>query len=108
MFDHYSDGDCPQCALKDQEIVMQLNREDYWECPVCNLQAAGSGPGFMILRERGTGDFKGDLVLATEYIIGSFVTRQSADDPWASDGWFQDEAAFRDFIENEVQSRSKP
>lgn len=108
MFDHYSDGECPQCALNHQEIAMRLNRDDYWECPVCHLQAAGSGPSFMILRDRGTGDFKGVQVLATESVIGSFMTRQSADDPWTSDGWFKDAAEFRDFIENEVQSRSKP
>ena len=104
MFDHYSDGYCPQCALNNQEIAMRLNRDDYWECPVCRLQAAGSGASFMILRERGTGDFKGDPVLATEYVTGSFVTRQSADDPWESDGWFKNEAEFRHFIDNEVQS----
>ncbi len=102
MFDHYSDGDCPQCALKNQEIAMRLNRDDYWECPVCHLQAAGSKASFMILRERGTGDFREPSVSATEYVIGAFVTKQSADDPWESDGWFKDEAEFRDFIENEA------
>jgi len=42
MFDHYSDGYCPQCALKNDEVEMLLNIMDYWECPVCHLQAAGS------------------------------------------------------------------
>ena len=103
MFDHYNDGYCPQCALNNKQVEMRLNREDYWECPVCNLQAAGSKSKFMILRERGAGEFKSDLVLATEYVIGAFVTKQSAEDPWQSGGAFRDEADFRDFIENERQ-----
>lgn len=100
MFDHYSDGYCPQCDLQRQQIDMQLNRDDYWECPICHVQARGSKASVMILRERGTGDFKTPPVSATEYIIGAFVTKQSADDPFESDGWFKNEAEFRQFIDN--------
>ncbi len=102
MFDHYSDGYCPQCALQRQQQDMRLNRDDYWECPVCHLQAAGSKASFMILRERGTGDFREPSVSATEHVSGAFVTKQSADDPRESDGWFKDEAELRQFIEHEV------
>ncbi|HEY4963074.1 MAG TPA: hypothetical protein VIH90_00055 [Candidatus Saccharimonadales bacterium] len=101
-FDSYSDGYCPQCALNNEEVEMSLNQGDYWECPVCHLQAAGSNAGFMILRVRGAGTFKSHKVSATEYISGAFVTKQSLTDPFESDGWFQDEVELRRFIENEV------
>jgi len=104
MFDNYSDGYCPQCALEHEEVEMLLNRGDYWECPVCHLQAAGSKASFMILRELGVGDFKGHRVSATEYIVGAFITKQSASDPGQSDGWFKDEADFRRFLENDIQN----
>lgn len=103
MFDNFSDGYCPQCALKNEEVEMLLNRGDYWECPVCHLQAAGSKASFMILRERGLGCFKGHRVSATEYVVGALVTKQSADDPYQSGGWFKDEADFRVFLENSIQ-----
>jgi len=103
MFDNYNDGYCPQCALQDQEIEMALNREDYWECPVCRLQAAGGGGRFMILRQRGSGEFKSERVVATSHIVGAYVCAQSAEDPLASDGKYLDEAAFRTFLEREVR-----
>jgi len=103
MFDNYSDGCCPQCALKNESVEMLLNREDYWECPVCHLQAAGSKASFMVLRERGMGDFKGHRVSATEYVVGAFITKQSAEDPYQSDGWFKNEVDFRNFLENDIK-----
>lgn len=102
MFDNYSDGYCPQCALDNKEVEMLLNCWDYWECPVCHLQAAGSKAGFMILRERGVGDFRSHRVSATDHIVGAFITKQSATDPYQSDGWFKDEAEFRAFLENDL------
>jgi len=33
-----TDGHCPQCQLKGESYLIQLNRMDYWECPNCNLQ----------------------------------------------------------------------
>ncbi len=105
MFDNYSDGYCPQCALVDQQIDMLLNRGDYWECPVCHLQAAGSEGTFMILRERGSGDFRPDRVSATEHILGAFVTKESAEHPLQPGGWFQDEAELRRFLDDTAQGR---
>lgn len=102
MFDNFSDGYCPECLLKDAHVEMLLNRRDYWECPTCRLQAAGGGPGFMVLRERGKGQYKSYRVAASEHVTGALITRQSADDPFESDGAFQDEAEFREFLEKEV------
>ena len=103
MFDDYNDGYCPQCALQDQEIEMVLNCGDHWECPSCHLQAAGGGGRFMILRLRGSGEFKSERVVAISHIVGAYVCAQSAEDPLASDGKYMDEAAFRAFLEHEVR-----
>jgi rubredoxin len=103
MFDDYNDGLCPQCALQEKGIEMLLNSGDYWECPVCHIQAAGGGGRFMILRERGSGEFKSERVGATGHIVGAYVCAQSAEDPLASDGKYIDEAAFRAFLEHEVR-----
>jgi rubredoxin len=104
MFDNYSDGYCPQCALDDKQVEMSLNRGDYWECPECHLQAAGGSASFMILRKRGEGKFQEPRVGATAHISGAFLTRQSADEPFDSDGWFEDEAELRDFLEKQVRT----
>ena len=70
------------------------NRGDYWECPECHLQGRGGG-SLMVLRERGTGDFKSYGLGATESLLGVLILKQSADDPYESDGAFRDEAEFR-------------
>lgn len=103
MFDDYSDGYCPQCALQDQETEMQLNCGDYWECPVCHLQAAGGGGRLMILRQRGTGEFKKERIGASEHIVGAYVCAQSTEDPLESDGKYMNEVAFRAFLDHEVR-----
>ena len=103
MFDNFSDGYCPQCALEEKQVEMLLNQGDYWECPDCHLQAAGGAASFMILRERGTGNFKEPRVGAAAHVSGAFVTKQSAKDPLDSDGWFEDEEELRDFLKNEVR-----
>lgn len=105
MFDNYSDGYCPQCALADSQVEMLHNQGDYWECPVCHLQAAGANGSFMILRERGNGAFRRDRVPATDYVVGAFVIRESAEHPLQSGGWFQDEADFRRFLHDTEQRK---
>lgn len=51
-----SDGNCPQCELAGKVSTMRLNGDDYWECPDCHLQTAGT-EHVRILTKRGTGDF---------------------------------------------------
>jgi len=102
MFNDYNDGFCPQCALQDQEIEMLLNRNDYWECPSCHLQASGGGGRFMIIRHRGSGKFKVEQTGAGQHIVGAYMCVQSAEDPLVSDGKYMNEAVFRAFLEREV------
>lgn len=102
MFDNFNDGYCPQCALENREVEMLLNRGDYWECPECHLQGRGGG-SLMVLRERGRGDFKSYRLGATEHIVAVLILKQSAGDPYESDGAFRDEAEFRAYLANEVK-----
>ena len=98
MFDNFNDGSCPQCALKSKPIEMVLNQDDFWECPACHLQAMGSKAIFMILQERGSGDFKSNKITASEYIVGALMTKESQEEPYQSCGAFRDENDFRTFI----------
>ncbi|NEX22385.1 hypothetical protein G3480_19085 [Thiorhodococcus mannitoliphagus] len=105
MFDSYNDGECPQCKLAPgPAVAMELNREDHWECPVCHLQMLGSGGQVLILRERGSGNFKEPRVLAPHSIVGAFMCRQSTEDPWGSGGYFRSAEDLRTFLEQEVDA----
>ena len=81
---------------------MLLNQDDFWECPSCHLQAMGSQSSFMILRKRGSGDFKSYKVTASKYIVGALMTKESQEEPYQSCGAFQDENDFLTFI-NQLQ-----
>lgn len=73
MFFKYSDGNCPQCEVRGKIVPMRLNTDGHWECPQCGLQASGTA-WVKILRERGTGDFLSEEILATKSIAGSILT----------------------------------
>lgn len=52
-------GYCPQCLGDDKQLPLQLNSDDFWECPSCQLQILGMVPVFsIILPWRGTGKLK--------------------------------------------------
>jgi hypothetical protein len=107
MFTGYADGYCLQCELDNQQIPMQLNRGDFWECPNCHLQASGNGGRFMLHRTRGVGDFKSYTTLATEYIVGNYVVKQSTTDPYAVDGFIFNEEDLRQFIQHDIRNPTK-
>jgi hypothetical protein len=104
MFQSYNDGECPQCALARRTMAMQLNRDDQWECPACHLQMLGARGQVIILRERGTGRFNQPVVSATDHLVGAFMTRESAEEPWGSGGYFRDAADLPPVLEQEVFS----
>ena len=52
-------GYCPQCRGEDKQYLLQLNSDDFWECPDCHLQILGMVPVFsVILPWRGSGVLK--------------------------------------------------
>jgi hypothetical protein len=81
---------------------MILNRMDFWECPDCHLQAAGNKGFFIVLRERGKGEFARNRVSATEQISGATLLKQSESDSLLPLGYLRTEKEFRYFIEKEV------
>jgi hypothetical protein len=55
-------GYCPQCEGEEKQISMQLNSDDFWECPNCQLQILGMVPVFsIILPWRGEGEFRDNV-----------------------------------------------
>lgn len=96
MFDRFNDGYCPQCLLDDEQRPMILNRSDFWECPVCHLQARSNAGMFVLLRTRGEGNLKDTH--ATSQVVGWVLCRAQRDD-WQETGEdFKTEAQLREFL----------
>lgn len=66
----YFDGFCPQCQVQGSEVPMQLNADDFWECPACRLQVVTAAPLAGILRWRGQGNWRSRPVLAPDKVAG--------------------------------------
>jgi hypothetical protein len=101
MFDDFSDGFCPQCLLEDRHEGMLLNDGDYFECPVCRLQARKGGGIFILLPERGRGRLRTTPTLATDWVLGFFLFKSLSPDPLSEPEPepVQDEADLRRFLE---------
>jgi hypothetical protein len=55
-------GKCPQCQIANESIEMRQNNIPFWECPKCELQIIIEKGNAVILRHRGEGDFKYNLL----------------------------------------------
>ncbi len=54
-----NNGHCPQCLGEEKQVSVQLNSDDFWECPNCHLQILGLVPVFsIILPWRGKGEYR--------------------------------------------------
>ena len=104
MFDQFSDGYCPQCMLDGNQVVMILNKMDFWECPQCQLQAHTASAGmFALLKERGNGQLK--VQEASKYVVGYVLTNVKDDDEFAaSSEGFRSREDLQAFLEHEVAS----
>jgi len=105
MFDQFSDGYCPECLLKNEMRDMILNDSDFWECPVCHLQARSGGGFFVLLRTRGNGRLK--TTKATDpgnRAIGLVLIRAKIDNKFEVDVSedFKSEDDLREFLTKEV------
>ena len=101
MFDEYSNGLCPQCLLDDQHIPIVLNTDDFWECPICHLQARSGGGLLVILHTRGNGDLKDTKASST--VEGLVLSKTNSDDPFdSSSSPVQSEVELRDFLTRAV------
>jgi hypothetical protein len=73
----YFEGYCPECLLKGEKIEMQLNENDFWECPMSLLQITTFPPYAVVLGWRGDGKFRSSKETATMYHSGSIYTQAS-------------------------------
>jgi len=100
MFDQFSDGYCPQCLLENERREMIENNKDFWECPVCHLQARSDGGMFVLLRTRGEGHLKDTKATAT--IMGWVLCRAKKTNPFETGEDFKHESELRQFLADEV------
>lgn len=55
-------GQCPQCQMANNNVEMRQNNIPFWECPKCELQIIIEKGNAVILRHRGEGNFKYNLL----------------------------------------------
>jgi hypothetical protein len=70
-----NDGYCPECQLNGEDVRLQLNSDDFWECPKSHLQLAVYGINAVILQFRGIGKFKEGPIYGTHLISGAILKR---------------------------------
>ncbi len=70
----YFDGYCPESLLKDQQIEMKLNQNDFWESEATGLQISANPPFAVILPWRGSGKFRTTSEKASDSLKGLILT----------------------------------
>jgi hypothetical protein len=75
MFYRFSDGYCPQYLLKNIAIPLQLNMDDFFECPKCSLIIQRTDISIIIWPQRGKKEFHSSAILATDYISGAIIQK---------------------------------
>jgi hypothetical protein len=66
----YFDGYCPESFLKDKQVDMRLNEDDFWESEATGLQVTAHPPYATILRWRGSGKFREASDTASDILVG--------------------------------------
>lgn len=75
-------GYCPESLLKDKQVKMRLNKNDFYESEETGLQIAVlSGAQAVILNFRGNGDFRSTISYADEIENGEFLSPQNTERP---------------------------
>lgn len=100
-----NDGYCPECQLNDEDIALQLNRDDFWECPKSHLQLAVYGINAVVLKFRGVAQFRNEITKGPDHIDGAILTGAKNDTILSNDVLFNSETEFRDYLENEVEAK---
>jgi hypothetical protein len=105
MFEPYSDGYCPQCLLEEQKVAMQLNGEDFWECPQCQLQANSIMPGFFALLPLRAKSGQLKQAKATDQIEGWAICPAETASPYFPRPEIFSEAQLKAFLSSVVQPK---
>ncbi|MEJ8803422.1 GIY-YIG nuclease family protein [Pontibacter sp. H249] len=99
----YNDGYCPECQLNNEEVVLMLNKDDFWECPKSSLQLAVYGIDAVTLKFRGIGKFKDAPVYGTDEICGAALSRAEGDSILPTNSFFDSLDELRSYIQKEVE-----
>jgi hypothetical protein len=105
MWSQLFDGYCPESSLDGEKVRMRLNSNDFFESEKTGLQIAISYPGVqaVVLKFRGTGDFRKTATYADEVENGEFLSLQLVDRfPFCGNELFQDENEFRGYLKGIV------
>jgi hypothetical protein len=76
----YFDGYCPESMLKDKQVEMRLNEDDFWESESTGLQIAVNPPFATILRWRGKGNIRKSSNTASNTLVGLVMTAAKKED----------------------------
>lgn len=76
----YFDGYCPESMLKDKQVEMRLNEDDFWESEATGLQMTVFPPFAAILRWRGKGNFRELSGKASDILTGLVMTMAHVED----------------------------
>ncbi|MBF0260063.1 MAG: hypothetical protein HQK62_14755 [Desulfamplus sp.] len=85
---------CPECNLTNVAIEMILNKNSFWECPLCHLQTTRKNAALMVFTKRGKGDFINNHRMSDKHTVGAFLARYPK-----SEGWFESQEEFIEFIQ---------
>jgi hypothetical protein len=94
-------GYCPECSLKELSSRMRLNRHDFYECEVCNLQIVLSAPNVLatILNFRGKSNFRIKPEYADQRLCVEFLCRQTMEEyPFTNRDIFKDCDEIREYL----------
>ena len=76
--DQMWNGYCPECLLKERNVKMQLNKNDFYECEVSALQISVlTGVQAIIMNFKGKGDFKSEVKYAHDIENGELLSPQN-------------------------------
>src|ERR1700733_1613153 len=101
MWNQFFDGYCPESKLNGEKVRMRLNAHDFFESEKTGLQVAISFPGVhaVVLKFRGTGDFRKTVNYADEVENGELLSPQLVDRfPYCGDELFGSEAEFVSYL----------
>ncbi len=101
-------GYCPECLLEGNVVRMRLNKDDFYESVETGLQVCMiPGVQAVILKWRGTGDFREAITYASESDAGELLSPQNTDHaPFNSPTeTFEDGDALKKYLEETVEAR---
>lgn len=92
-------GQCPQCQMTNNDVEMRQNNIPFWECPKCELQIIIEKENAVILRHRGEGNFKYNLLkFNLDCILG-----ETSSDGYSNGIEILDFAHLENYLEKKVE-----